>query len=111
MTFWQIGRRVNLEVLGNKRADYGKQIVSRLATQLTASYGRSFDLRNLRRMMQFAELFSDFEIVSPSATLLSWSHIVEVLPLKSQEARMYYINDAARGYISRVELWLEYTPR
>ncbi|MDR0311595.1 MAG: DUF1016 N-terminal domain-containing protein, partial [Acidobacteriota bacterium] len=47
--FWQVGKRINDEVLGNQRAEYGKQIVSRLATQLTAKYGRSFEQRNLRR--------------------------------------------------------------
>jgi predicted nuclease of restriction endonuclease-like (RecB) superfamily len=99
--FWQIGQRINSDVLENKRADYGKQIVSRLATQLTEKYGRSFELRNLRRMMQFAEQFADLEIVSPSATQLRWAHIVEVLPLKTQEAKLYYLNEAARGLIGR----------
>ena len=79
--FWQIGQCINGDILQSKRADYGKQIVSRLATQLTEKYGRSFELRNLRRMMQFAEQFSDFQIVSRAATQLSWAHIVEILPL------------------------------
>jgi len=104
LIFWQIGKRVNDEVLENRRADYGKQIVSRLATQLTTKYGRSFELRNLRRMMQFAEQFLDFEIVSPTATQLSWSHFTEILPLKTQEAKLFYLNEAARGHISRSEL-------
>ena len=99
--FWQIGQRFNDDILQNKRADYGKQIVSRLATQLTTKYGRSFEARNLRRMMQFAEQFSDFEIVSPSATHLSWAHIVEVLPLKTQEAKLFYLGEASRGVIGR----------
>ena len=104
LIFWQVGKRINDEILGNQRADYGKQIVSRLATQLTAKYGRSFEQRNLRRMMQFAEQFSDFEIVSPSATQLSWSHFVEILPLKTQDAKIFYLNEAVRGLIGRDEL-------
>jgi predicted nuclease of restriction endonuclease-like (RecB) superfamily len=99
--FWQIGRRVNAEVLQSKRADYGKQIVSQLAAQLTQKYGRSFEARNLRRMMQFAEQFSDFEIVSPLATQLSWAHIIEVLPLNSLEAKLFYLNEASRGLMSK----------
>jgi len=51
--------------------------------------------------MQFAEQFSDFEIVSPSATHLSWAHIVEVLPLKTQDAKLYYLSEASRGVIGR----------
>jgi hypothetical protein len=99
--FWKIGQRINDEVLQNKRADYGKQIVVTLSRQLTDKYGRSFELRNLRRMMQFAEQFSDFEIVSPSATHLSWAHIVEVLPLKTQDAKLFYLSEASRGVIGR----------
>jgi predicted nuclease of restriction endonuclease-like (RecB) superfamily len=104
LIFWQVGRRINDGVLENQRADYGKQIVSRLATQLTEKYGRSFEVRNLRRMMQFAEQFSDFEIVSPSATHLSWAHIVEVLPLKTQEAKLFYLSEASRGLLGRDKL-------
>ena len=104
LIFWQIGKRINDEVLENQRANYGKQIVSRLATHLSAKYGRSFEQRNLRRMMQFAEQFLDFEIVSPPATQLSWSHFVEILPLKTQEAKIFYLNEAARGNIGRDEL-------
>jgi len=101
---WNIGQRINNNILENKRADYGKQIVSRLATQLSEKFGRSFELRNLRRMMQFAEQFSDFRIVSPYATQLSWAHIVEVMPLKTQDARLFYLEEAARGLISRDKL-------
>jgi predicted nuclease of restriction endonuclease-like (RecB) superfamily len=78
--------------------------VSRLATQLAAEYGQSFKERNLRRMMQFSEQFFDFEIVSRTATQLSWSHVIEVLPLKTQEARLYYLEEAARSGIGRDEL-------
>ncbi|HLA36450.1 MAG TPA: DUF1016 N-terminal domain-containing protein [Rhodocyclaceae bacterium] len=66
-----------------------------MAIQLLAGYGRSFEVRNLRRMMQFAEQFPDFEIVSPLATQLSWTHVVEVLPLKMPEARLFYLSEAA----------------
>ena len=99
--FWQIGQRINSDILENKRADYGKKIVSQLATQLSEKYGRAFEARNLRRMMQFAEQFPNFEIVSQAATQLSWAHFIEILPLKTQEAKLYYLNEAARGLIGR----------
>jgi len=104
LLYWKIGRRVNDDVLKNKRADYGKKIVSALTTQLTEKYGRSFEIRNLRRMMQFAEQFSDFEIVSALPTQLSWTHIIEVLPLKTQEAKIFYLDEAARRLMSTREL-------
>ncbi|MBO7101744.1 MAG: hypothetical protein J6V98_06965 [Bacteroidales bacterium] len=58
LMFWEIGERINREVLGNKRAAYGQQIVSQVATQLQAEFGKKgFGVRSIRRMMQFAEYF------------------------------------------------------
>ena len=90
LLFWQVGKRINDEILNNDRAEYGKQIVETLALQLEKNYGRSFSLRNLRRMMQFANIFNNYQIVTPLATQLSWSHFIELFPLKSHEARIYY---------------------
>lgn len=74
--YWKIGERINKDLLDNKRAEYGKQIVSELATKLQMHFGkRGFQERNIRRMMQFAELFPDFQIVSQAASKLSWSHL------------------------------------
>ena len=93
LLFWQIGKRINEEVLHNKRAEYGAQIVSNLAERLSFKYGYNFELRNLRRMMQFANEFSDKKIVSTLSTQLSWSHIVELLPLQTLEAKLFYANE------------------
>jgi len=95
LMYWHIGERINREVLGYERADYGKQIVSQVATQLQELYGdKGFDTRNLRRMMQFAEQFSDIQIVSQAAQQLTWSHFVEILPLKDELQREFYITMA-----------------
>ena len=88
--FWQVGKRINDDILQNQRAEYGKQIVPTLSAQLENAYGKNFALRNLRRMMQFAESFPDMQIVSPVATQLSWSHFIELLPLKNYEAKLFY---------------------
>jgi len=95
LMFWEIGQYINSVLLGDERAAYGKQIVKGLAAQLRAQYGSSFDYTNMRRMLQFAARFPDAEIVAPVAQQLSWSHITELLPLKSDEAFLYYAADAA----------------
>ena len=95
LLYWHIGKRINEEVLGNQRAEYGKQIVSTLSTQLTKEYGRGFELRNLRRMMQFAELFPDFQIVATASQQLSWSHFIELLSIKNDLGREFYLTMAA----------------
>ena len=92
LLFWQIGKHINDFVLDNKRAEYGKQIMSTVSTHLSEKYGNNFEFRNLRRMRQFAEQFNDTEIVSTLSTQLSWSHFVELLPIKKTEAKLFYAN-------------------
>ena len=48
--FWHVGKRINEHILQNKRAEYGKEIVSTLSTQLTERFGSNFEEKNLRRM-------------------------------------------------------------
>jgi len=91
MLYWEIGRRVNQEVLKEKRAEYGKQIVSTLSRQLVQEYGSSFSEKNLRRMMQFAVVFPDHEIVVSLIRKLSWTHILAVIPIEDPVKRAFYI--------------------
>ncbi|GHV03701.1 hypothetical protein FACS189485_07520 [Spirochaetia bacterium] len=95
LLFWQVGTRINKEILHQKRADYGKQIVLTLSVKLSEKYGRNFELRNLRRMLQFAEQFPDKKIVSTLSTQLSWSHFIEFLPLQTSDAKLFYAQEAA----------------
>lgn len=94
--YWHIGERINREVLGNQRAEYGKQIVSAVSTQLQAEYGKKgFEPRSIWRMMQFAQEFPDVEIVSAVSTKITWSHIIEILPLKDDLQREFYLTLAS----------------
>ena len=96
MMYWHIGERINREVLGNQRAEYGKQIVSQVSTQLQEEYGKKgFESRNIRRMMQFAKEFPDFQIVSPLVSKLSWTHFLIVMALKDELQREFYLTLAA----------------
>ncbi|WP_462222246.1 PDDEXK nuclease domain-containing protein [Ferruginibacter sp.] len=104
LLFWHIGNRINKEILQNKRADYGKQIVATLSTQLKERYGRNFELGNLRRMLQFAEQFPDLSIVATLSRQLSWSHFRELIPIKNQEAKLYYAQASATQSLGVREL-------
>ncbi|MBQ8969108.1 MAG: DUF1016 family protein [Bacteroidaceae bacterium] len=96
MMYWHIGERINREVLGNERAEYGKQIVATVSTQLQLEYGeRGFDEKNIRRMMQFASVFANPQIVATLSRQLWWSHFVEVIPLKDDLQREFYLTLAA----------------
>ena len=94
--YWHIGKRINVEVLGNKRAEYGKQIVATVSRQLREEYGsRGFDEKNIRRMMQFAQKLPDEQIVASMMRQLSWTHILQVLSLKDDLQREFYLTLAA----------------
>ena len=105
MMYWHIGERINREVLGNQRAEYGKRIVSMVATQLQNQYGtKGFEIRNIRRMMQFAQKIPTEQIVSQLATQLTWSHIIEVLPVKDSLAVEFYLTMSSSGRWGRNRL-------
>ena len=61
--YWSIGNRIREDILHEQRAEYGEQIVPTLSAQLTAEYGRGFGRQNLFRMIRFAEVFPDEQIV------------------------------------------------
>ena len=96
LLYWHIGERINREILDNQRAVYGKRVVENVARQLQMEYGgREFSTRSLRRMMQFAQLMPDLQIVSTLSTQLSWSHFQEVLSMNDDIEREFYLTMAA----------------
>jgi predicted nuclease of restriction endonuclease-like (RecB) superfamily len=97
--YWSVGRRIRQDVLKEKRAEYGERIVSSLGTQLEAEFGRGFTEKNLRRMVQFATVFPDKQIVAALLRQLSWSHFVLLIPLHDSVKRDFYAE------MCRVERW------
>ena len=95
LMYWEVGQHVNSIVLDHKRAAYGKRIVATLSQRLCERFGNSFEYTKMTRILKFAELFPRFEIVATLSQQLSLSHFIEILPLKSDEARLYYANDVA----------------
>lgn len=82
--YWQIGRRVRTDVLDDRRAEYGGQVVSVVGRQLEARYGRGFGEKSLRHMVRFAEAFPEPEIVSALRRQLGWSHFIDLVPIKDR---------------------------
>ena len=96
---WNVGQRIRTDLLREARAPYGKQVVVRLAEQLTASYGAGFSRPQLFHMIRFAEVFPDGEIVSTASRQLGWSHFQEVIYLDDQLRREFYVE------LCRAERW------
>ena len=87
MLYWRVGNRIKTEILQNKRAEYGKEVIKQLADDLTKQYGNGWGEKHLRHCLRFAETFPDVKIVSALRRQLTWTHIKAVL----------YIEDGLKG--------------
>lgn len=90
MLYWRIGTRINHEILKGERATYGAEILPTLSSKLVTEHGESFSEKNLRRMIQFAEVFADEAIVVSLIRQLSWTHFIALIPIKDGLKREFY---------------------
>ena len=91
LSYWKIGERLKKEILKDKRATYGKEVVKKISEKLTLEYGRGYSRSNLERMMKLYTLF-DKEICATLSHKLSWSHFIEFIKIKDNELkREFYI--------------------
>ena len=97
--YWHVGRRVYQDILKEKRAEYGAEIVATLSRQLEKEFGRGFAEKNVRRMVQFAQAFADERIVATLRRQLGWSHFKEIIPLQDELQRDFYAE------MCRIERW------
>lgn len=124
-TYWEIGRRiVDVEQGGESRAEYGEELIPRLAADLTERFGRGFGRANLEYMRRFFVLWQIPQTVSgesvnaensisqtPSGEFadtlpiqslaarfpLPWSHYVKLLTVEDEDARSFYEAEALRS--------------
>ena len=99
-TYWNIGRRiVEEEQHGKERAEYGKNLIDMLATELTHEYGSGFSARYLRAFRQFYLVVPNFEIWKSRFPNLLWTHVFRTLRVGDETAIRWYLETASR------EMW------
>lgn len=99
LTKWYVGKRIKEDVLYNKRAEYGKRIVKRLAARLTERYGSGWSDRSLLHCIRAAYTFSEDEIVYAVRTQFSWTHIRSLMFIEYPLKRQFYME------MCRIEHW------
>lgn len=90
LLYWQVGRRIRQDILGNQRAEYGAAVVATLSRQLTVAYGKGWGERQLRNCLRMAEIYADEAIVHTLCAELSWSHLRQLAAIDDQLKRDFY---------------------
>ncbi|MCT7463000.1 PDDEXK nuclease domain-containing protein [Aliarcobacter cryaerophilus] len=91
LMYWQIGFKINEDILKNSRAEYGNEIVHSVSRQLVEEFGSGFSRANLFHMIKFSQVFDDFEIVSALSRQLSWTHFRKFIYIEDDLKREFYI--------------------
>jgi predicted nuclease of restriction endonuclease-like (RecB) superfamily len=101
-TYWAIGQYiVEFEQSGQRKAIYGKGLLTKLTQDLSTRHGKGFSRSNIIRFRQFYLAYPKGATVSH---LLSWSHVVELLKIEDPLERSFYENQSMREKWSVREL-------
>ena len=99
-TYWKVGKRiVEEEQHGEKRAEYGTQLLEFLAKELSKDYAQGYTARDLRNYRQLYLCFNDLEIWYARVPNLKWTHFRSLLRVTDDNARYWYLREASR------EMW------
>ena len=103
-TYFLIGKRiVEEEQNGNKRAEYGKNLIKILSEKLTKEFGKGFSQRNLEQMRTFYVRYSIPQTLSAEFKL-SWSHYLILMRIEDIGTRNFYEIEAIQNNWSLREL-------
>ena len=89
ITYHNIGKEIIEAQGGKERAKYGDNLIKQYSLKLCEEFGKNYNFSTLKRMRQFSSTFPKGATLSHQ---LSWSHIVELLPINIESKRNYYIN-------------------
>lgn len=110
-TYWLIGHHiVEFEQQGKKRAEYGEELLQRLAQDLTAKFGRGFSYPNVNKFRQFYLAFSSPRILS-TPSIESSQSILSTPSIESRGQKGQTPSDqlAVRDFSARFPLpWSAY---
>ncbi len=95
---WLIGYRIAEEELrGERRDNYGAEIIKKLSKELTLEYGKGFTKTNLYSFYSFYKSYPDIfhSLSGKSLPLLTWTHYRVLLQVEDNKAREWYEKEAA----------------
>ncbi len=97
ITNWNIGKEI-VNAYNEDKIRYGNSYIKELGIELTNLYGAGYNYTSLTRMKKFYLLFPN--VASLTQHFITWTHIVNILPIKDKSKRNYYINLINKNNIS-----------
>jgi predicted nuclease of restriction endonuclease-like (RecB) superfamily len=91
LSYWHIGARIKTEVLKDKRAEYGNQVIKNLADKLTKKFGSGWSDRKLLQCIRAAYTFSKEEIAYAMRIQLTWTHLRSLMFIDDKLKREFYM--------------------
>ena len=95
-TYYNIGKE-----LAEAGKHYGEGIIKNYSIDLTKEFGKGYGATELRKMRSFYRLVQK---CGPVDRVLTWSHILKLLPLKDPEEIKFYIDLTIRDNLSKRSL-------
>ena len=89
--YWGIGKKLTEEITGVNKPEYGKKVVIEIGNRLSVDYGAGFNKSAISRMINFYQEFPDYEKVATLSQQLTWSHSIEIIPMKTGQF-VHYVN-------------------
>ena len=102
--YWSVGRRIRVDVLKNKRAEYGERIQKDISEKLTKEFGPGWGIRKIQHCVRSADVFSEEQIVSAVRTQLGWTHLKMIMAERDEVKRDFYLTLCAHEHWSTREL-------
>lgn len=86
--YWNIGKIIN------EHSEWGNKFLNNLFFEINNEFpsSKGFSVRNLQNMAKFYREYPKIEFVQMVTAQIPWSHNLEILRVKSQEQRLWYIN-------------------
>ena len=94
-TYYNVGK-----LLSEAGKHYGEGIIKKYSEKLTKELNKKYSVTTLK----YIRLFYEFGKSQPVADQLTWSHYIELLPLKNKEKINYYIDIVIKNNLSKREL-------
>ncbi len=99
-TYYNVGKLLIEAQGGEERAKYGDSLIKEYSKRLTKELGKGYSIRSLKYMRKFY-LFQKGQAMIAQ---LTWTHYIQLLPLKDDYEIEYYINLCLNQKLSYREL-------